>query len=158
MAMKGRDLFITVKGATLILNPFSDIGKELLPTELERLLNGTIVTASGETITMEKSTEVLIGQPANVPDAMLVSLRTLFAVKPDVEAAFLGWIHDAKSNVPPHYVIGVETVGDATDLIREAGFTAQQHLKPGEFVDFLKMEGSDGVVEYLRGTPPFYQR
>lgn len=158
LAMKGRDLFTTVRGATLILNPFSDFGKELLPDELERVLNGTIIFGSAQTITMEKSTEVLLGQPAIVPDEMLHSLKLLFATKSGIRAAYLGWIHDAKSNIPPHYVIGVETEGEASELIREAGFTAQQHLKPGEFVDFLTVDESDGVSGYLRGTEPFYRR
>ncbi|MCT4560865.1 MAG: SseB family protein [Crocinitomicaceae bacterium] len=42
MSLKGQDLFGVAKGATFILNPYSDYGKELIPEEIETLLNGTI--------------------------------------------------------------------------------------------------------------------
>lgn len=42
MSLKGQDLFGVAKGATFILNPYSDYGKELIPEEIENLLNGTI--------------------------------------------------------------------------------------------------------------------
>ncbi|NMM50820.1 SseB family protein [Marinigracilibium pacificum] len=42
MIIKGQDLFGVAKGATFILNPYSDYGKELIPEEIENLLNGTI--------------------------------------------------------------------------------------------------------------------
>ncbi|WP_232517408.1 SseB family protein [Aquimarina aggregata] len=42
MSLKGQDLFGIAKGSTFILNPYSDYGKELLPEEIENLLNGTI--------------------------------------------------------------------------------------------------------------------
>ncbi|WP_240338681.1 SseB family protein [Aquimarina sp. AD10] len=42
VSLKGQDLFGVAKGSTFILNPYSDYGKELLPEEIENLLNGTI--------------------------------------------------------------------------------------------------------------------
>lgn len=42
ICLKGQDLFGLAKGATFILNPYSDYGKELIPEEIENLLNGTI--------------------------------------------------------------------------------------------------------------------
>jgi tetratricopeptide (TPR) repeat protein len=42
IALKGQDLFEVAKGATFILNPYSDYGKELIPVEIENLMNGTI--------------------------------------------------------------------------------------------------------------------
>lgn len=42
MSLKGQDLFGVAKGVTFILNPYSDYGKELIPEEIENLLNGTI--------------------------------------------------------------------------------------------------------------------
>src|SRR5436189_4436612 len=38
LEMKGEDLFNLATGATFILNPYSDYGKELLPNEIESLL------------------------------------------------------------------------------------------------------------------------
>lgn len=42
LSLKGQDLFGVAKGATFILNPYSDYGKELIPDEIENLMNGTI--------------------------------------------------------------------------------------------------------------------
>lgn len=42
LSLKGQDLFGVAKGATFILNPYSDYGKELIPEEIENLMNGTI--------------------------------------------------------------------------------------------------------------------
>ena len=42
MSLKGQDLFGVAKGATFILNPYSHYGKELIPQEIENLMNGTI--------------------------------------------------------------------------------------------------------------------
>jgi tetratricopeptide (TPR) repeat protein len=42
MSIKGHDLFEAAKGATFILNPYSDYRKELIPEEIENLMNGTI--------------------------------------------------------------------------------------------------------------------
>lgn len=42
IALKGQDLFEAAKGATFILNPYSDYRKELIPEEIENLMNGTI--------------------------------------------------------------------------------------------------------------------
>jgi tetratricopeptide (TPR) repeat protein len=42
IGMRGQDLFGVAKGKIFILNPYSSHGKELLPEEIEYLLNGTI--------------------------------------------------------------------------------------------------------------------
>lgn len=42
ISLKGQDLFAMTKGASFILNPYSAYGKELVPEEIEQLMNGTI--------------------------------------------------------------------------------------------------------------------
>ncbi|WP_338840930.1 SseB family protein [Flavobacterium ginsenosidimutans] len=42
LTLKGQDLFEVLNGATFVLNPFSDFAKELIPEEIESILNGTI--------------------------------------------------------------------------------------------------------------------
>jgi len=42
IGLKGQDLFELAKGATFILNPYSQYAKELIPEEIESLMNGTI--------------------------------------------------------------------------------------------------------------------
>lgn len=48
LSLKGQDLFESLNGATFILNPYSDFAKELLPQEIENLLNGTIYNRINE--------------------------------------------------------------------------------------------------------------
>ena len=42
MSIKGQDLFGLTKGVTFIINPYSDYAKELIPEEIEQIMNGTI--------------------------------------------------------------------------------------------------------------------
>lgn len=42
ISVKGQDLFRMTKGSSFILNPYSAYSKELLPAEIEQLMNGTI--------------------------------------------------------------------------------------------------------------------
>jgi hypothetical protein len=78
LAMKGADLFGLAKGAKYILNPYSDYGKELLAEEVANMLDGTVLNAKHKQITIERETQVLLGQPAIYPQKVVDSLRTLF--------------------------------------------------------------------------------
>ncbi|MBJ7427548.1 MAG: SseB family protein [Bacteroidia bacterium] len=42
LSLKGQHLFDVAKGATFILNPYSEYGKELIPEEIMNLMDGTI--------------------------------------------------------------------------------------------------------------------
>jgi len=159
MQMKGKDLFELAKGATFLLNPYSDYGKELLSKEIDKLLKGTILTDTAQTLTIEKETEVQIGQPEKYPTDMINSLKMLFAVRPVVKAAYLGWIFNPESGEPPHYIFGLDSDGDLKKLTQEAGFTAKQFLEEHEFVDFMKIDRKSGISDYfLKQTRPFYER
>jgi hypothetical protein len=159
VAMSGKDLFGVVAGATLLLNPYSNYGKELLPSEIKSLLDGTMFGSAGETITVNSPTKVLLGQPAKIPTEMLAALSRIFARRTDVSAAYLGWIDmRGDKDVPPHYVIGIETNDYSKDLVEEIGFTANQFLGANEFVDLIELNKTDGVGRYLSGTKPFYKR
>ena len=156
--MKGENLFGLVKGATFLLNPYSEYGKELLPDEIERLLNGTILNDTAKTLTIEKETIVQIGQPAKYPTEIINSLRKLFSERPNVKAAYLGWIFNPDSGEPPHYIFGLDVDGDIQNLTQEAGYTAKQFLEQHEFVDFIKIDKSGISNYFLKETEPFYKR
>ena len=159
LQMKGENLFGLAKGATFLLNPYSDYGKELLPEEIERLLNGTILTDTSKTLTIEKETQVQIGQPAKYPTDIVNSLRKLFSERPNVKSAYLGWIFSPDSGEPPHYIFALDADGDLQGLTQEAGFTAKKFLEEHEFVDFIKIDRNSGISDYfLKQTTPFYER
>jgi len=159
MAMKGTDLFNLAKGAKFILNPYSDYGKELLAEEVANMLDGTVLEAKHKQITIEKETQVLLGQPAVYPQKVVDSLRTLFLTKPVVKAAYLGWIHDPASADPPHLIIGLDLDGEDPSVTNEAGFTAYQCLQPDEIIDFIRIRSGGSLVDYFtQETTPFYVR
>ncbi|MFD2597651.1 enhanced serine sensitivity protein SseB C-terminal domain-containing protein [Sphingobacterium corticis] len=159
MAMKGRNLFETAVGATFLLNPYSDYGKELLPNEIQQMLDGTINKRKGEHITIEKETQVQIGQPAVYPTKLIDGLKYFFATRPNVKAAYLGWIFDPASGQPPHYIFGLYADGDWKSLSQESEAIASDYLKPDEFVDFFKIDGGEGLSGYFTNdTEPFYKR
>jgi hypothetical protein len=159
MQMTGENLFSLAKGAKYILNPYSDYGKEFLPDEIERLLDGTIMTDTVQTMKIEKETKVQIGQPAKYPTEITNSLKKLFTEKSNVKAAYLGWIYVSDSREPAHYIFGIDIEGDWGNLTQEAGSIAKQFLEQHEFVDFIKIDNKGGVCDYfLKETKQFYER
>jgi hypothetical protein len=159
MQLKGEDLFELTKGATFVLNPNSDNSKELLPHEIEQMLNGTILTGGHKQIKMEEDTPVQIGQPANYPTEIIHSLKKLFSERPNIRAAYLGWIYNPSSGEPPHYIFGLDGEGDLQSITNEAGFTAKHFLNPNDIIDFIRIDDKGGLSDYfLKNTTPFYKR
>ncbi len=159
LEMKGEDLFNLAKGATFILNPYSDYGKELLPGELESLLNGTILTDNHRKITVKKDTEVQIGQPADYPTDIVNSLKALFAKKTSVQAAYLGWIYNPSEAEPPHLIFALDIEGETQSITDEAGYTAYQLSPPNTLIDIIQIDDKGGLSDYfLKQTTPFYTR
>ena len=158
LELKSEDLFNLVKGATLILNPYSDYGKEILPTEIENLLHGVFPHGEPTSVEIKKSTTIIIGQPAKYPTQIVKSLSELFSKKANVHTAYLGWIHYPSTNEPPHYIFAIDADGDWNTLVKEAGFITREILRSDEIVDFIRMENSGGLSDYfIKQTTPFYK-
>lgn len=157
---KGEDLLKTLKGKTLLLNPYSDYGKELLPAEVERLLDGTFFTANLKQATYKKETSIAIGQPAVYPTEVVRSLIELFSNRPNVYAAYVGWIYSANTDEQPHYVFAIDSIGEWDDLCQETAFTIKQVMKEDTFFDLMKISNNrEGINGYfLNSTQPFYKR
>jgi hypothetical protein len=157
MALKGQDLFGIAKGATFILNPYSDYGKELLPNEIENLLNGSVFDKSNE-MKIERDTEVQIGQPSKYPTELVNALKNLFKEKKTVNAAYLAVIKMDKSDQLPHLMIAIDVDGDRMTITNEAGPLAEKYHK-NEIVDFIQInKNGDGISDYfLNETKPFYK-
>ncbi|MDR1478834.1 MAG: enhanced serine sensitivity protein SseB C-terminal domain-containing protein [Planctomycetaceae bacterium] len=158
--LKGENLFGLCKSTTFLLNPYSDYGKELLPDEIESLLNGTIGADTTKILTVEEETKVQIGQPAKYPTEIVNALKKLFSERSNVKAAYLGWIFSSESGEPPHYIFALDTDGKyLQSLAQEAGFIAKQFLEQREFVDFITIDRDSGLSDYfLKQTKPFYKR
>lgn len=159
LEMKSKNLFELTKGSTLIINPFSDFGKELLPVEIEGILDGSILKYQDKEMTIKEKTPVQIGHPAIYPTEMINALSSFFSSKPNIKAAYIGWIHFSNSDDPPHYIFGLDGEGDINEIKKEAGKLVKGFLKAGEFVDFIEIDKKSQIGQYfLEDTKPFYKK
>lgn len=157
MAMKGQDLFGVAKGATFFLNPYSQYAKELIPNEIESLLDGSIFEHKSEMI-IEQDTEIQIGQPAIYPTEFVKALNKLFNEKGTVKAAYLAAIKMDKKEKLPHLMIAIALEGKMSSITNEAGPLAEKLLN-NEIVDFIQIDNKGGISDYfLNQTKPFYER
>jgi hypothetical protein len=157
LAIAGRDAFglLAQQPRQATLNAGFPYGKEFTPEEIQQLAAGNL--EMGQSITVEKATEVLLGQPSQYPRALVDALVRLFEGQPSVEAAYLAQIHDPSSGLPPHPVIGIASSA-YRQVVSDAGIVANS-VADGP-VDFMEMGPgpAEGVIQYLLGTEPFYRR
>jgi hypothetical protein len=153
--MKGQNLFEYAKGATLILNPYSDFRIELQPAEIENIL-----TSSSESLPqnfkIEKNTNIQIGQPAKYPTEIVNALKTLFETHPTIKAAYLGWIYQPESGEPAHLIFGLDADGELNVVFQEASLIVSKYLDKQDFADFIKIDDNFISDYFLNKTVPFY--
>lgn len=158
LRLNARDFFEMTRGANVVLNPGQDYGKEFPRSEVQTLLDESLLRATGG-YTVETETEVLLGQPAIYPTELVQALSRLFARHRNVSAAYLAHIANPSRGENPHTLIGVTADGDCQQVIGEAGFVASQIVPGEEPVDFLLMTDDSDVCKYLvNETKPFYRR
>lgn len=159
MELPARSLFEMTKGATLVLNPKAAYGKEFLPGEIAALLSNGVNRVAEQRVTT-KPTHVLLGQPAEYPEEMVAALKSLFAKRNNVKAAYLAQMHDPSHDDEPHLVVGVEADGDIEQILRDAGVVAGDTAPGGKPLDLYRVERGDrGLSQYfIRQVKPFYER
>jgi hypothetical protein len=158
MSMKGQHLFDMVKDSPIILNPYSDYGKEFLPEEIEGILNGTIFDRLTPII-IEKDTQIQIGQPQIYPSKLTNALAELFKTLPKVNAAYIAMTRMDSADIHPHFLVGIDIIdGNLTEISKYAGPVSERYLGQTEIVDFILIENNDGHISaYLKNeTTPFY--
>jgi len=158
LCLPARSLFEMTRGASFLLNPKSDYGKELLPGEIEALLSvGT--NSMPQTRVVEKQTQVLLGQPKEYPTEMVAALSRFFSRRPNVKAAYLVLMHDPSVDKRPHLLVGMMATGDFEKVSQEAGSVITGTAPRGEPVDIYRVAENDkGLSSYfLREVKPFYE-
>jgi hypothetical protein len=159
IALPSKSLFEITRGERLVLNPGASWGKEFLPAEIEALLSsGTSVLPERRTI--ERAKNVMLGQPADYPAAMVASLSKCFVENESVVAGYLALMHDPSLDQHPHLLVGIEADGDFEAVARDAGVVISATTPHGEPVDIVQVRaGEGGVSEYmLKSTVPFFHR
>jgi hypothetical protein len=149
LAIAGRTLFEASRGANFLLNPASEIGKELRAEEIASVLGSPA----------NQQMRVQMRPPTTYPTALVAGLKDLFARSPEVIAAYLMEIAIEGQNEPPHPMIGVETEGDWQGLSQAMGEVLK--ATPLEtIVDLLPIDRAapTGLMQALLQSPPFYAR
>jgi hypothetical protein len=163
IAIAGRDLFAAVPGASFYLNPGIEYGRELPPDEVARMLDALPAAEkprTGAAIKHDQPTEVTVYQPSENPKALVDALIAAFAARGDIDAAHLALVAFASENEPPHFMVGVETLGDWDAIAAEIGQVAAG-LMPGQLFDVARIDRSrpdDGLSQGLLSVPAFYTR
>ncbi len=159
IALPARSLFEMTKGTWLVLNPKSNYGKEFTPDEINALLSAGMSRLPEQRIT-KQATQILLGQPKEYPNKMVDSLKTLFAKRSNVKAAYLALMHDPSLDEKPHLLIGVEADGNIEQVLQEAGVVAGDTSPRGEPVDMVRViPGKKDLSDYFKKeVKPFYER
>jgi hypothetical protein len=146
--LPARALLEMTQGATLVLDPKSDYGKEFMPGEIVALLSGGL-THAAERRVIEEQTQVLLAQPAERPEALIAGVRKFLETRPAAKRAWLALMHIPTQDPQPHLVIGVEADGDAETLLAEVGNVAYE-TSPSGPVDVMRVTaGEEGLSRYF---------
>jgi hypothetical protein len=162
VTLRGADLFRALpEGSRAVLNPFAPFSKDLSPGELAWLAGRAGPEA--EPWLVPAGEQVLLGQPAERPEALLAALRALFRRRPAVAAAFLAQVAFPGAGEAPHAVVGVQLEGAEgfEALARDLGTVARAALPPGSLVDFVEVPAGSqgGIAGWLaQQVAPFYRR
>lgn len=157
VGMNGRSLFETTKGATLVLNPFSDFGKELTAPEIERLLDGSVFKPQ-EQHEIKKETKVRIGQPANIPNGLEKSLTEFAKTRNEIESIYIAMIERVGSVEHPSLMVGLKITGNEQEVFGELGEAIRPHISEGKHIDMMKISGNDGLSGYFDTIEPIYKK
>lgn len=157
VGMNGRSLLEATKGATLLLNPFSDFGKELTPSEIASLLDDTIFQPKHVEV-IKKNTQIRIGQPAQLPEGLEKSLSIYSKTREEIEAVYIAMVERVDSGEPPGLMIGLRMSQNEQEIIGEIGEAVQPHIPKGKHIDFMKISGTDGLSEYFDKVEPIYRK
>lgn len=156
--LPARALLEMTQGATLVLDPRSEYGKEFAPGEIVALLAGGL-TRAAEPRVIQEATQVLLAQPGERPEALINGVRAFLDKRPAARRAWLALMTIPTQDPEPHLVIGVEADGDAAALIAEIGSVAADLSTSGP-VDLMQVRaGEEGLSQYfLEQVEPFFQR
>ncbi len=154
--INGHDLFTMTNGATFIINPYSDTCKEFLPEEIDLWLKQF---ESRSELSMEKVSDIQIGEPVSYPNDLIRNLSEFFSTRREVLSAYIGWIFNPSANKAPHYIIGIKANNDSKNLVKAACDVAMEALPPKEAIDIVVLNRRSKISDYLMNqTKPFYQR
>lgn len=161
--MNGRVLFRGLpNGVEVVLNPYSDCGKEFTSIEIQKILDGSIFDTSQKG-QLQSNMKVILGQPSEYPQRMVDAFISYFKSSGNVNSAYLAQMYAQESGDPPHCVVGIKPSPTASkplnEILSDLGIIAKETLGSGQFIDIVNCDKDGGLAEYLvKETKPFYSR
>lgn len=156
LRMRGADFFQMVQGADCALNPFSAVGKLLPADELADLLAGKL-TGTGDP---DQGPQVMVGQPAEQPVALIEALGAHAATQPFIQAIYLAQLQMQDSPEPPRLLLAF--LADTPDpaFLQELAPVMQDKLEGQQFVDLMLINptSDEPLNHYFQQIEPIYRR
>lgn len=159
--LDARTFFDVTKGATVILNPTLEYGKEFQLEEIERMLDGSIfeMATAVEEAKAPAGTDIMMGQPSKYPTELVTALKEVFSEADGVEAAYLAHTFAPGVDSEPHSVIGIQSSDEAAFHAVLGRAAAGKERVTSDEVYFVSMSAQDVLTTYMRDkTTPFYVR
>ena len=159
LGLPARTLFEKTRGATLILNPNLEHGKQFLPHEVDAMLADG-VPSTPTLRPPEEETDFILSEPAQYPTRMVDALITFFAKRSQVKAAYLAHMrYEEPTDKPSRLIIGIHADGDFDHLAKETAAVIADTGPRGERLNLYQITpGGDGFSYYLfENFKPFYE-
>jgi hypothetical protein len=160
VAMQAEAFFEMTLGAQLVLNLGSDYGKEFTPHEVSMIIGKPDPALNVRRETVQEETKIMIGQPAEVPNAMLSAIAGELPNFPQISRAWLAQIvRDADGT--PNLVVGLESTSDIGEVVGGISRVMEGTVPKDRHVDFMQVDPSKpsaGLSDYFtRNVEPFYR-
>lgn len=152
LQFNAKQLFEITKGASYILNPYSDYAKEFTPEEVSNLLNDTV--SQSDTHIIEKETKVLVGQPRVYPHRLVKALRRYFSKTNIVESAYIVQIFIPDKDKSPHLMVGIRMPSHNPTVLRNAIAVSQPFITKEDLIDFMVVKDNDQLI---KDVEPFFK-
>ncbi|KRQ96199.1 hypothetical protein CQ12_23415 [Bradyrhizobium jicamae] len=146
-----RDLFERYPDAPFLLNPGSDYGKEFTPAEVKRLLAGEF-DAGPRIVVTEKSEQVLLGHPREIPIDLIAALARELGVLKTVRGAWL-MLAMLPGNAEQSWMLGIDHTGAWQDVQDAIGRALTGDILEGKILDAVPLEGSSLASTLRTGIP-----
>ena len=155
--LPGHAFFNMVQGQDCVLNPFSPAGKILPKDELAALLNGQL---TGPLSPAGGDAQVMLSQPAEMPQALLDSVTAWAATQPFLQAAFLAQMQLATNPDVPRLLLAFISTQPDPSFMQELGPVLEGKTQAFQFIDLMLLDpaSEEGVNPYFKSIEPFYAK
>ena len=154
--LPGHAFFNMIQGQDCVLNPFSPAGKILPKDELAALLNGQL---TGPLSPAGGDAQVMLSQPAEMPQGLINSVLAWAATQPFLQAAYLAQMQLATNPDVPRLLLAFISTEPDPSFMQQLGPVLEGKTDAFQFIDLMLLDpaSEEGVNPYFRTIEPFYK-